>query len=91
MKPFRPERAATRRGFTRWIKPVMRGYLMACCDCGLVHELEFVALEAGPEDRYGRWVGRKLARGKWRVAFRARRAEGHTRRQRVGKKLRRSP
>lgn len=24
-----------------WIKPVMKGYRMQCCDCGLIHELDF--------------------------------------------------
>ncbi len=24
-----------------WIQPVKRGYLMACCDCGLVHRIDF--------------------------------------------------
>jgi hypothetical protein len=24
-----------------WIQPVRRGYRMACCDCGLVHEMDF--------------------------------------------------
>jgi hypothetical protein len=24
-----------------WIKPVMNGYKMQCCDCGLIHELDF--------------------------------------------------
>ena len=24
-----------------WEKPVMKGYKMACCDCGLVHTMEF--------------------------------------------------
>lgn len=24
-----------------WIQPVSRGYKMACCDCGLVHDLDF--------------------------------------------------
>lgn len=28
-------------GWSRWIRPVRRGYQMGCCDCGLVHELEF--------------------------------------------------
>jgi hypothetical protein len=28
-------------GFTVWIQPIERGYLMACCDCGLVHEMDF--------------------------------------------------
>lgn len=25
----------------KWIKPVKRGYRMACCDCGLVHRMDF--------------------------------------------------
>lgn len=24
-----------------WVQPVRRGYRMACCDCGLVHILNF--------------------------------------------------
>lgn len=24
-----------------WIQPIRRGYKMACCDCGLVHVLNF--------------------------------------------------
>ena len=24
-----------------WIQPARRGYRMMCCDCGLVHELDF--------------------------------------------------
>lgn len=24
-----------------WIQPVMKGYKMSCCDCGLVHVLNF--------------------------------------------------
>lgn len=28
-------------GWTRWVRPVMQGYKMACCDCGLVHDMDF--------------------------------------------------
>lgn len=28
-----------------WVKPVMKGYLMKCCDCGLVHKLDFKVLK----------------------------------------------
>lgn len=28
-------------GFTEWIQPVRRGYKMCCCDCGLVHDMNF--------------------------------------------------
>ena len=24
-----------------WVQPVRRGYLVACCDCGLVHRMNF--------------------------------------------------
>ncbi len=25
----------------RWIQPIRHGYRMACCDCGLVHIIDF--------------------------------------------------
>ncbi len=28
-----------------WVQPVPRGYKMACCDCGLVHLMNFRVLE----------------------------------------------
>jgi hypothetical protein len=28
-------------GWSDWIQPLMSGYRMACCDCGLVHEMDF--------------------------------------------------
>lgn len=42
-KQKKPEKL---RGFKKqksgeWVQPVMRGYLMGCCDCGLVHRLDF--------------------------------------------------
>jgi hypothetical protein len=33
-------------GWTEWIHP-LPGYKFRCCDCGLVHELEFRAREDG--------------------------------------------
>jgi hypothetical protein len=24
-----------------WVQPVKKNYKMACCDCGLIHELDF--------------------------------------------------
>lgn len=40
MKRFTIERERA-NGWTRWVQPVKRGYLMACCDCGLVHRMDF--------------------------------------------------
>lgn len=28
-------------GWSRWVQPVRRGYLLACCDCQLVHRMHF--------------------------------------------------
>lgn len=30
-----------------WVRPVRRGYKMACCDCGLVHVLNFKLIPWG--------------------------------------------
>jgi hypothetical protein len=40
MTRIRPE-PELRNGWTRWIQPIKRGYLLKCCDCGLVHRMEF--------------------------------------------------
>ena len=50
----------------------MKGYLMQCCDCGLVHEMQFKALEqTGPSNAVGEWPAKVMKKG--RVSFRARR------------------
>lgn len=52
----------------------MKGYLIQCCDCGLVHEMEFRALR-----RLGRWLtskkwkAEKLDQDRYRVEFRVKR------------------
>lgn len=51
-----------------WIRPVKRGYKFACCDCGLVHRIDFEHVPWGG--------GRKI---KIRV-FRDNRATGAIRR-----------
>lgn len=30
-----------------WVRPVMNGYLMKCCDCNLVHKLNFRVIRWG--------------------------------------------
>lgn len=32
-------------GWTDWIQPAATGYRLACCDCGLVHVLDFRVLK----------------------------------------------
>jgi hypothetical protein len=65
-------------GYTDWIFP-RRGnvYKLACCDCGLVHDLEFAVVNA--EDIGGGRIRIWKARGKnLQVAFRAKRNERST-------------
>lgn len=45
MARYRQEEAVNGR-WSRWVQPVRRGYKMACCDCGLVHDMDF-RIEAG--------------------------------------------
>lgn len=80
-KRMRQEHAVGARGFSRWVQPQMSKYLLACCDCGLVHEMQF-RIAAGPVK--GRQSGQTM-----HVQFRARRAPAYTVRERkrmAGKK-----
>lgn len=48
-----------------WVQPILKGYKMACCDCGLVHKINF-------RTKYGKIQFQ---------AFRDKRATGQKRRQ----------
>jgi hypothetical protein len=50
--------AKTKNGYTEWVRPIRKGYKFACCDCGLVHDMDFRVTDE--------WRGRV-------VEFRARR------------------
>lgn len=28
-------------GWSNWVQPLMSGYKLCCCDCGLVHTMDF--------------------------------------------------
>lgn len=30
-----------------WIRPIRKGYKMMCCDCGLVHKIDFRLIKDG--------------------------------------------
>jgi len=57
----------------QWVRPIRRNYRMACCDCGLVHRMEFKLIP---------W-----ARGK-KILFRAYRDEAESRRLRKNRQHR---
>lgn len=60
-------------GWSRWIAPIHKSYKMACCDCGLVHELQFRVVKEGSSDGKGGWRILPARVRKLRVLFRARR------------------
>ena len=52
LRPIYTERTG-RDGWTRWIKPRMKNYIMTCCDCGLAHRFQFaVMFRAQRAERY---------------------------------------
>jgi len=61
-----------RGGWCEWQAPIMKGYKMKCCDCGLVHELQFKTFAETKQRRNGLFTIVELP---WpiRVLFRARR------------------
>lgn len=59
-------------GWSHWQAPIMKGYLIKCCGCGLVHEMEFAVVKGSKPNKQG-WVkGEEVEGG--RVLMRARRA-----------------
>src|SRR4051812_14131995 len=65
-------------GWSDDIFPKMKGYQMACCDCGLVHGLEFVAVKVTKELPDGSFEYKKLDTAKFRVIFKASRRNRST-------------
>ena len=57
-------------GWTEWQFPIMDGYKMACCDCGLVHNMQFQVGEITKPDKNGWFSFLHLKAKKYRVAFR---------------------
>lgn len=60
-------------GWTDWQFPLMKGYRMGCCDCGLVHDMEFVIAEVSRTKKNGTFTATELPQKKYRVKFRAKR------------------
>jgi hypothetical protein len=36
-----PKHSEGSNGWTEWVQPEPSGYRMRCCDCNLVHEMQF--------------------------------------------------
>ena len=66
-----------------WVTPRMRGYKMACCDCGLVHTMQFGVFVAGKNSEPGTFKIEPVRDKKYQVRFRVwrdNRATGQMRR-----------
>jgi hypothetical protein len=71
-------RVAEEDGWSGEITPIMDGYRLGCCDCGLVHEVEFRAVRKGRNLPDGSWRYKSLNKRGYRVVFRVRRDEKAT-------------
>ena len=73
-------------GWSDWITPNMDLYKMSCCDCGLVHNMEFLAIEVKKYNEDGTFDWENLDTKDYRVAFRAQRNNRSTGQMRRNKK-----
>ena len=60
-------------GWCDWVQPIMDGYRMSCCDCGLTHDMQFEVVRKGRDLPGGSFEMTPLAPDKYRVSMRARR------------------
>lgn len=74
---FKQEKAE-KGGWTKWIHPTMTGYHMACCDCGLVHTINFRAFKVVKTLKSGVRLAQNLPKKEYRVEFKVKRNEKHT-------------
>lgn len=63
----------TPESFSDWTQPIMEAYKMACCDCGLVHDMEFRVVRVVKDFGDGTKKIQAVENPKLTVQFRARR------------------
>lgn len=69
-----------RNGWTKWQYPLMKTYRMACCDCGLVHSVQFgVIQQTTVETKKAGFRYRVIESPEMRVRMRAKRNNKQTR------------
>ncbi len=49
-----------------WVQPVRHGYKMACCDCGLVHDMDFRVIRGRVQFRVRRNNRATAAKRRWK-------------------------
>jgi hypothetical protein len=73
-------------GWSREVAPAMEGYKLACCDCGLVHDMDFKVVKVTQHNPDGSWESEELDSAEYRVIFKARRNKRSTAQVRRHKK-----
>jgi len=78
-------------GWSDYQAPIPDKYKMACCDCGLVHDLEFIVAKVVKNKKDGYFdmdiMPTGTRKGKFRVLMRARRNKRATAAMRRGKRF----
>lgn len=75
IKQFK-EYTAGRGGWCEWNSPKMKGYKMQCCDCGLIHEIDFKVVKfKGKPDENGLSACKDIKDKDIQVIWRLRRAK----------------
>jgi hypothetical protein len=70
-------------GWSRNVAPKMKGYKLGCCDCGLVHDVDFKVVKIDIKNEDGSWEASDVEDDDYRVVMRVRRnnrATGQVRR-----------
>ena len=60
-------------GYSEWLQPTMSHYKMACCDCGLVHDMQFKVVRVIQDKGNGYLEVKSTRAGTFAVHFRAKR------------------
>lgn len=78
---FKQEYSLPNSRYSGWIRPIMKGYYLACCDCGLTHKFEFRALRIKSRHADGD-IGTILDAKDYQVEFRLMVHKGMTKKNR---------
>lgn len=76
---------AKNSNWTNWQKPVMTNYALACCDCGLVHRVNFRCIKIEKKKGSTRSWAIPLPKDKYEVQFKICRSNKLTKQHRKDK------
>jgi Zn-finger protein len=86
MKTKYPILKENQNGWTDWVILTKEGYKLACCDCGLVHDMDFKIVDIIKENENGTFETKAHKNKKLEIMFRASRNNRSTGQLRRNKK-----